>query len=316
LKLSMEPVRVGDVTRECLALMQPAAARRRIRLTTAAVESEVHVHADRQRLKQVLLNLLSNAIKFNREDGTVELTCEADDGTVRVHVRDTGRGIAPELMDRLFRPFERLDLEGNIEVEGTGLGLSLSRRLMEEMGGSIDVRSVKGEGSTFTVVAVRAPCAVAPPPDRAVSVDVAPRASLDALPVQRTRRILAIEDNLSNVRLLERMVTWLPGAELVSAMQGRIGLDLARDHQPDLILLDLHLPDMGGDVVLEQLLGEEATRRIPVVMVSADATPSQANRLLALGASAYVTKPIDVEGLLRLIVSLTTEQRDDQPDGA
>ena len=257
--------------------------------------------ADRQRLNQVLLNLVSNAIKYNRRGGTVTLGCElTGPAALRIRVRDTGPGIRDEHLDLLFTPFERLGAD-QTSIEGTGIGLALSRRLAEAMGGTIDLETTVGVGSTFWI---ELPVVEAP-------IDRYTRLNGDATPASgadvddgRDRTVLYIEDNLANLRLVERIFAHDPHIHLVPAGQGRLGVDLAREHSPDLILLDLHLPDISGDVVLRQLRDDPATASIPVVMVSADATTGQVRRLLAEGAHAYITKPIDVAELRRVVDNL------------
>ena len=295
LQLSLEPVPVGETLRGALDIVRPLAAQHGIALHAGAADERQHVLADRQRLQQVLLNLLSNAVKYNRTGGTVAVSCEEILGErLRILVRDTGHGISPDKLDRLFTPFDRLGAEGT-GVEGTGLGLALSKHLVDVMGGTLDVTSQVGVGSTF---AVELPLTAAPvealePRGGAPTVDPAPP---DARMV-----VLYIEDNLSNLRLIEQVLGRRPRTTLLSAMQGRLGLDLAREHRPDLILLDLHLPDLPGQEVLRRLLDEPRTREIPVLILSADATPGHVERLLAAGARAYLTKPLDVRQLLALV---------------
>jgi signal transduction histidine kinase/CheY-like chemotaxis protein len=295
LTLSPEAVRVDELVRETTDLMRPTAARRGIAVTLHPSHDDVHVHADRQRIKQVLLNLLSNAIKYNREGGEVDVRSERV-GTerFRVSVNDTGPGIAPTRMPALFEPFERLGAEESA-VEGTGLGLALARRLVEAMGGAIGVDSTEGKGSTFWVE-----LAVTESPVAAFE-----RANGGAVPwvpaAGAERTLLLIEDNLSNLRLVERILKARPGVGLLSAMQGGLGLELARQHRPDLILLDLHLPDIPGDEVLHRLRADPATREIPIVVVSADATEGRIRRLREAGATAYLTKPLEVAELLELV---------------
>jgi len=295
LQLSLEPVPVDETLRGALDIVRPIAAQHGIALNAGAADERQHVLADRQRLQQVLLNLLSNAVKYNRTGGTVAVSCEEILGErLRILVRDTGHGISPDKLDRLFTPFDRLGAEGT-GVEGTGLGLALSKHLVDVMGGTLDVTSQVGVGSTF---AVELPLTAAPvealePRGGSPTVDPAPP---DARMV-----VLYIEDNLSNLRLIEQVLGRRPRTTLLSAMQGRLGLDLAREHRPDLILLDLHLPDLPGQEVLRRLLDEPRTREIPVLILSADATPGHVERLLAAGARAYLTKPLDVRQLLALV---------------
>jgi PAS domain S-box-containing protein len=298
LPLSPEPVRLADALREAIDLIRPLAAERRITVQTEPIaDPQCYTIADRQRLKQVLLNLLANAVKYNRESGRVTVSCTpVPEGRVRVAVADTGPGIPPEKLGRLFQPFDRLGAE-TTEVEGTGLGLALSKGLVEAMGGVISVESRPGEGSTFAVE-LRA---AEGPIDRheRLGARVPQQAVTAAAPATRT--VLYVEDNLPNLELIEQIFARWPWINLLSAMQGRLGLDFAARHRPDLILLDLHLPDLSGSEVLRLLQEGEATRDIPVVVISADATPGQIDRLLSLGARTYLTKPLDVPRFLALV---------------
>jgi CheY-like chemotaxis protein len=213
---------------------------------------------------------------------------------VRLEVRDTGRGLRPDQLERLFTPFERL----GAEVEGAGIGLALSKRLAELMDGSLGVTSVVGEGSTFwcDLPVVDGP---AEPPTPA---DVPEEAATIAAATETVPTVLHIEDNAANVKLVERILQRYPHPlTVVPAMQGRLGLDLARDHQPAAIFLDVHLPDITGEEVLDRLKSDPLTAAIPVVMLSADATQHRIQRLLAAGATAYLTKPIDIRDLLRVL---------------
>ncbi len=299
LVLSPEAVRVGDVVRETTDLLQPIAAERAIQLIDPeAPLCRKYVFADHQRLKQVMLNVIGNGIKYNRQGGSVTIRCEEHTpGRLRILVTDTGPGIGPSQIPLLFTPFERLGAE-RTTIEGTGMGLALSKHLVEAMGGTLGVDSVVGSGSTFSIELPM----VEGPVDRYHRLADADKRREE--PARRT--ILHIEDNLSNVKLVEQILTKRPGIELLAAMQGSIGLELAREHRPMLILLDLNLPDVPGEQVLAALLEDPRTARIPVVIVSADATQRQVQRLLSSGASAYLTKPIDVRELLKLIDGAAT----------
>jgi len=302
--LSLEPVVLADALSEAIGLIQPLAAEQGIELKAEDARSaDRYVRADRQRVKQVLLNLLSNAVKYNRSGGRVIVRClEVQGDRLRVEVSDQGAGIPPEMMDRLFVPFERLGAEGT-GVEGTGLGLALSKGLTEAMGGSLGVTSIPGQGSTFFV---ELPLAEAPG-IMDEGKEAAKRPVLQA-PVG-AHTLLYIEDNLANLQLIEGALNHRPGLILLTAMQGSLGLDLARQHQPDLILLDLHLPDMAGEEVLRHLLADPRTKRIPVIVISADATPGQIRNLLATGARAYITKPIDVSRFFEAVDQALAERR-------
>jgi PAS domain S-box-containing protein len=306
MNISLEPVPIEAVLRDAAELVEPLAASRGIvlRIEPHSLARD-HVIADAQRLKQVLLNLLSNAVKYNRDAGTITVCLEADERRLRVAVSDTGPGIAPEMLDRLFTPFDRLGAEQSA-VEGTGLGLAISRGLLTAMGGSIRADSGPG-GTTFWVELDLAEDSVTDlmgSPSRAF--DTAPQKAAET----SRSTVLYVEDNLSNLRLIKYILELRPGVELVPAMQGRLALDLAHAHRVALILLDLHLPDISGQEVLEQLRGDERTRHIPVVVVSADATPPQIERLLRAGARTYLTKPLNVREFLKVLddsLSTSTE---------
>ncbi len=359
LSLSLEPICAGVLVEEALALVRPLAAERRISLFNqiGAEKAGLHLWADQQRFKQVLLNLLSNAVKYNRDGGSVFVSCEVLPGALngtasgatnnvsaangvfsasgvcgasgvsggtngaradisqvvdaamgamaseitgefappqnrlRVMVSDSGAGISAPDMARLFMPFERLDA-ARTQIEGTGIGLALCKRLVEAMNGQIGVLSEVGQGSTFWV---ELPLATSPL-ERAAQQEGADWGA-DAAPlVEDFKTILYIEDNLSNINLIQQALAARDyRGRFLTAMQGSVGLDLATQHHPDLILLDVHLPDIMGDVVLQRLKESAATQNIPVVVLSADATPSQIKRLTEGGAQAYLTKPLDLK---------------------
>lgn len=291
ISISLEPVLIEELTQECISLVSPQAQERGIAVAISG-ERDRYVKADKQRLKQVLLNLLSNGVKFNSDRGSLILSCEERHGQVRISISDTGPGIAPELRERLFTPFDRLGAESK-GIEGTGLGLALSKRLAEVMGGQLGFESAFGEGSTFYVDLP----ALAAPPETTESV----AKSGPSLSKQISGKLLYIEDNLANVVLIERLLQRRPNVQLISALQGSIGLELALQHHPDMIMLDVHLPDMEGFEVLERLGMTPRCADIPVAVLSADATQSQVKRFLNAGAVDYLTKPLELEKLLSLI---------------
>jgi CheY-like chemotaxis protein/anti-sigma regulatory factor (Ser/Thr protein kinase) len=302
LTVSPEPVDCGELIDDAMALLRPAAAARRIQLTGPDSACDVYVMTDRQRCRQVLLNLLSNAVKYNHDGGSVAVTCTQHDGaTLRVAVRDTGPGIDPARRELLFAPFERLGAETS-GVEGTGLGLALSRQLIEQLGGAMGVESTPGQGSTFWI-------------DLPVTDE--PEAPADAPPVDLARAadhdgrvLLLVEDNLANLRLVEAMLRQRPHVTVVPAMQGGLGLELAYSNTPDVIVLDLHLPDMSGREVLARLKADLRTRDIPVVVATADADRRRGQELLGDGAFAYLTKPLDLQSFLDTVDAALEEASD------
>ncbi|HEX8463119.1 MAG TPA: PAS domain S-box protein [Abditibacterium sp.] len=306
LSLDFEPLEVALLVRESLAMVRPQAAERGVQLINAIDDASAEsVLADRGRLHQVMLNLLSNAIKYNGEGGSVTVSCrliEADQWTthrrVRLEVRDTGPGLSPEDQQLIFVPFERLGLERS-KIEGTGIGLALCRHLIQAMHGRIGVQSEVGHGSLFWI---EVPCAIAPAAPLPMNSPIARQYTvpelIGSIPAST---VLYIEDNLSNIQLMENLLRDAPQIRLICARQGDIGLENARQHLPDLILLDLHLPVLEGREVLHQLQISPQTRDIPVVVLSADATQAQMQSLLSAGAKHYLMKPFDVEQLLHML---------------
>jgi PAS domain S-box-containing protein len=293
--LSLEPVNVGEIVADALSLIGPLGAENGVRLRSELPDGEWHILADRQRIRQVLLNLLGNAVKYSPSGATATVGVDRVAGRqIRITVEDSGPGIPPRLLPRLFVAFERIGAEAS-GVEGTGLGLVLSKALVQAMGGTIGVDSTVGVGSRFWVE-LRETVPVAARPEATADLDEEP-----ATGGGRPGTILYVEDNLSNFRLVERVLERRGLVRLIPAMLGRLGLDLARDHRPNLILLDLHLPDMNGDEVLRELRADPTTREIPVVILSADVMPGHAERLRESGARAFLGKPIDVRQLLSLV---------------
>jgi signal transduction histidine kinase len=293
LALTVEPVDVAAAVDEVLRLAEPLTVERGVTLESARPGGPVPaVLADPLRLKQVLLNLLSNAIKYNSEGGTVRVSVAATErGTVRVAVADTGAGIAPDALGKLFSPFERLGAEQGA-VEGSGLGLVVTKGLVEAMGGRLDVASTLGEGTTFAFELAVEDAAPArgvrpsqPRPDAAVVGDV-----------------LYIEDNRTNLQIVDSVLSDLrPGIHLRTATAGGPGAELAAQRRPDLLLLDLNLPDMQGEEVLRRLRARPETADVPIVVLSADSTSRNITRLLDTGADAYLTKPLDLPQFLEAV---------------
>jgi PAS domain S-box-containing protein len=307
--LDIEPVPIGETLADALEMVQPMATSRGIELRGDwDAAADLFVLADRRRLKQVLLNLLANAVKYNRDGGTATLSSVATAaGRLSIAVSDTGPGVAPEKIDQMFIPFERLGADES-GIEGTGLGLTLSKRLVEAMGGDITVHSTWGEGSTFVVdlpLAQEQTALVQPPRDNREAVAQQPTRTEQTQAV-----VLYIEDNQSNFGLVQTILRHRPEIKLLAAMQGRVGLELAQRHRPDLILLDFHLADINGDEVLQRLHADPETREIPVVVVSADATPHQIERMRAAGATEYLTKPLNVKRFLEVLDEELPKRKD------
>jgi PAS domain S-box-containing protein len=294
LTLSLEPVSLVPLVEECCHLIAVSAEARGIRLSCEVPGT--WVLADEHRLNQVILNLLSNAVKYNREGGEIVVSAvDRPGGRVRIAIRDTGEGIERDQMELLFRPFQRLGAE-RAGIKGTGLGLALSRQLAEAMGGSIGARSRPGTGSTFWIDLQRCAEPAAEQPDvRDLLVPAAPVAD---------RTVLYVEDNLASVEVIQGAFAHRPRLRLLTAMQGRVALQLAADQPVDLILLDLHLPDMHGAEVLRRLRASPRSASIPVAILSADATTRERERLRQAGALAYLIKPIRVNALLDFVDSV------------
>jgi PAS domain S-box-containing protein len=300
LQISPEPVPLRESIQEILDLSAPLAADRHIQLQSS-LEGNPFVMADRQRLKQVLLNLLSNAVKYNYDGGYVMVSWhQTPANSWRISVTDTGSGISAENLGRLFIPFERL-VNDQSNVEGTGLGLALAKRLVELMEGRIGVESVVGQGSTFWVEL----------PSAESQLALLHRTDgTGQLPVisSTARTILYVEDNIANFELIQQVLADYSQIELLWASDPQTGIESARLHHPNLILLDLHLGSRDGAEVLRQLKQDVQTATIPVVMVSADATPGQIERLVSLGVHSYLTKPLDIKRFIQIIEELLTEK--------
>jgi signal transduction histidine kinase/CheY-like chemotaxis protein len=296
--LSVEPVLMRPVVEEACQLMAPLAAQRSIVISQHCPHPDLAVHADRQRLSQILVNLASNAIKYNREGGTIAISCQPEgDDHVSLAVADTGPGMAASDLDRIFTPFERLGAEQS-GIEGTGIGLPLARAFAEAMSGRLTATSEPGNGATFTLILPRSADIPQLAPARA------PAALTDGqAPAETGTRVLYIEDNPANIEVVTRFLRTRPKLRLRSATSGRSGLDVVLREVPDLLLLDLHLPDLSGDEILRQIRANPATADLPVAILSAEASPDVIRRMRASGVTAYLTKPLDLAELGRLIDS-------------
>jgi PAS domain S-box-containing protein len=313
--LYIETVALGGIIAESLQLVMPLAQRRGIKVSLTSNGADIvfeqllqqhnTVRADRTRLRQVFVNLLSNAVKYNSENGKLTIACHhTENNQTRISITDTGEGIAPEQQAQLFKAFNRLGAERS-EIEGTGIGLVITKNIVELMGGSIGVESQPGEGSTFwielpggTLIPAQ-PCAQKDVPDK---TEITP-ASMPLSVPEHEHTVLYIEDNPANLRLVTKLLGRLGNIHMWSAHEPMLGLDLVVEHKPDLILLDINLPGMDGFEVLKHLRQREATRNTPVIAISANAMPSDIEKGLEAGFDDYVTKPIDVDALLRAVDS-------------
>jgi len=295
LELSIQPLDLPPLLEECLQLAHPLAVSRQIRIHLVTPQNW-QVMADAARLKQVVLNLLSNAIKYNRNGGWVWLSCtETVTGRLRIDVADNGPGIPEESQVGIFQPFQRLGAEQST-IEGTGIGLAISKHLMEGMGGQIGFSSRPGSGSTFWIELPASLRHELPPPDAPLAPE--PRRSSAPPTPRQPKQVLYVEDNPVNVLLMQNTLARMPDIQLKIATTGETGLSMALKAPPDLILMDIHLPGMSGYDTLKHLRQHPETRDIPVIAVSAAALSEEIERGLAAGFRRYITKPFNIQDLL------------------
>ncbi|MHB1124798.1 MAG: PAS domain-containing hybrid sensor histidine kinase/response regulator [Ramlibacter sp.] len=290
LTLSNEPVSLAEVLAECRAMIEPQARQRGIAMSFPSFALPLFVKADHTRIKQVLINLLFNAVKYNRPDGAVSVDfAAAGSHSIRLCVRDTGVGLAPEQLAQLFQPFNRLGKEAGPE-EGTGIGLVVTKRLVELMGGSIGAASTAGAGSVFWV---EFPVATAPL--QALLEDAHAATLAPVAPHGRPlRSVLYVEDNQANLEVVAQLIARRPDLQLLTAVNGELGVEYARACLPDVILMDINLPGLGGTAAMQLLRAGAATAHIPVIALSANAVPRDIEQALAAGFFNYITKPIVV----------------------
>jgi len=303
LSLSLEPMSLVEVMLECQTMIEPQAQKNGIQMTFPEFECSRFVHADRTRVKQVLLNLLSNAIKYNRPEGTVTVICSPGSASrLRISVHDSGEGLPPEKLSQLFQPFNRLGQEDRAE-QGTGIGLVMSKRLVELMGGVIGVESTVNEGSVFWFE---------------LNLSAEPQHPVGTLPPLAQQHLhlphgtephtlLYVEDNQANMQLVEQLIARRPDMRLLTAGDAILGIALARTHQPEVILMDINLPGMSGIQALKILKEEPLTAHIPVLAISANAMPHDIKKGLEAGFLRYLTKPIDVNEFMEAL-DLALEQ--------
>lgn len=296
-KYAPEPVHVWSEVTEVFKLVQPLADKRNISLSLSGPENcNAIMFADIQRLRQVLLNLLSNAIKYNRDGGEITVTSAVNEDMVRIEVSDTGQGIDADKLTKVFDPFERLGAERG-EVEGSGIGLSVCKTVIDAMGGTIGAESEIGAGSTFWIELPLFHGKLLTPATETVPKKNQHNSIQCTSPVT----VLYIEDNPVNLLLMQKVLDGIENITLLTASEGLQGYELAVKHMPNLILLDLHLPDVPGNEILKKLRANTGTRQIPVVVVSADATSEQVEALKAAGAFSYLIKPYKISDLIKVI---------------
>jgi PAS domain S-box-containing protein len=297
LSLSLEPVSLAEIMLECQAMIEPQAQKRGIQMTFLQFDIPYFVNADPTRVKQVLINLLSNAIKYNKAGGTVVVVCTASaPECIRISVTDTGAGLTAEKLAQLYQPFNRLGQEAGVE-EGTGIGLVVTKRLVELMGGVIGVESTIGVGSVFWIELI----AAAPPQIVAGTAESTPAAQAQARNDALLRTLLYVEDNSANLKLVEQLIARRPDMRLLSAADGHIGIEIARAFQPEVILMDINLPGISGIEALKILREDPATAHIPVVALSANAIPRDIENGLEAGFFRYLTKPVKVNEFLNTL---------------
>ncbi|MDP1667373.1 MAG: PAS domain S-box protein [Methylobacter sp.] len=296
LSLSREPVSLIDVILECQAMIEPQAQQHDVKLTFLPFDTTWFAYADRTRVKQVLINLLSNAIKYNREHGTVEVKCtESTPECIRISIKDSGAGLSPDKLAQLFQPFNRLGQETGTE-EGTGIGLVVTKQLVELMGGTIGVDSTVGAGSEFWIDLIRdvSPQFAA---GHIMPAELVPQAQENAA----LRTLLYVEDNPANLMLVEQIIESHPHVRMLSARNGNLGIALAHAHLPDVILMDINLPGISGIQALKILREDPVTAHIPVIALSANAMPRDIERGLEAGFFRYLTKPIKINEFMKAL---------------
>jgi signal transduction histidine kinase/CheY-like chemotaxis protein len=295
--LSREPVSLSEILLECRAMIEPQATTRGIGMTFPQFAAPSFVMADRTRFKQALINLLFNAVKYNRPHGAVTVECgPGPAGTTRISIRDTGAGMTPEQLAQLFQPFNRLGRENGPE-EGTGIGLVMTKRMVGLMGGVIGADSTVGVGSVFWIELGLTAGPVLGAEDNRPQSHLLLSVPAGALP----RTVLYVEDNPANLELVEQLVARRPDLRLLSAADGELGIAMARDYRPEVILMDINLPGIGGHDAMKLLHADASTAHIPIIALSANAVPRDIEAALEAGFVSYITKPIKVQQFMEAL---------------
>ena len=293
--LNILPLCIADLTSSCVAQVEAAmASQKTFDIENKITDTSLIVQGDNQRVRQALINLLTNAVKYNRENGRITVSCRiVNAGRLRIEVRDNGLGIASDKLPLLFTPFERIEQKHGT-IPGVGIGLHITKQLVEAMHGTVGVESVLGQGSTFWFELPLAEATQEP--------GLAAEKTGQPMPHGDVRLVvLYIEDNPVNLKLMQAALRNRPGVILLTAGTAEEGLIVAKENLPDLILMDIQLPGIDGITATTLLKATDATRDIPVVALSADARKEDIDRALRSGCSAYLTKPIDLQALYRLI---------------
>lgn len=298
LSISLESLALAEVMRDCQTMIEPQSEKYKIHVNFPEFKFPYFVHADRTRLKQILINLMSNAIKYNKPNGTVIINCiQKPNERIRICVEDSGEGLTPDQIAQLFQPFNRLGQEHNSK-EGTGIGLVMTKRLIELMGGEIGLESTPGQGSIFWV---EIGLTDQPQVDAVIVDATSDTITNTQLRQQEQQTLLYVEDNPANLMLVQGLIARRPHFNLISALDGPSGIALARTAQPKIILMDINLPGMSGVDALKILLTDPITAHIPVIALSANAIPSDIENGLQAGFFSYLTKPIKIDEFMNTL---------------
>ncbi len=307
-RLSLEGVEVASVIDEVVASVEPMELSYKINITNSVEHSGQYIMVDYTRLRQILINLLSNAIKYNRVDGTVTIWTELTEANmIRINVEDTGTGVAKDRLESLYEPFNRLGAE-KLNIEGTGIGLTITKRLVELMGGSIHVESEVGKGTKFSVEFEKTE---APASETDITEDVSD--GCQHLDITERKIILYVEDNPANLKLVENILKRRPNIVLLTASQAQSGIEITRTQQPDVVLMDINLPGIDGFEALRLLKSSDGTKRIPIIAISANAMPEDIEKGNASGFIEYITKPININKFLEVIDNILADNAPASP---
>jgi len=297
LNLTIEDTNLDDIINECIHLVAPQLKERNITLEQDTDHSGHTIKADPTRIKQVLINLISNAIKYNKTNGQIFIKCQPKRDYMRISITDTGIGISADKIEQLFTAVNRLGAESS-STEGTGIGLVITKKIIELMNGQIGVNSQAGKGSTFWI---DIPLALSKSPESQANKTEKPNTKQTAHLTGEVATVLYAEDNAANMSLVKQILKPYASIKLLCANEAVTGIKLVNEHQPDLILMDINLPGMDGFQALEQLRNEETTAHIPIIAVSANAMNIDIDRALAAGFNNYITKPLDIDKFINTI---------------